>query len=111
MTINWRELTDGYNRIHGTQFRSEAHMLAGLYLKKTLAEMETILGVSTPTISSALKRHGIKVNARGNRTQHARKRLQDVPGWELRSPKFIAQKCGCSLNYAHRLKREAKEAA
>lgn len=66
MTINWKDLTNGYNRIKKAKFKTPRAMLKHLYKKEeSLDKMAAILGVSRVAMTKKMVAVGINIGPKG----------------------------------------------
>jgi hypothetical protein len=94
--INWNELTDAYNGMHGTDF-TEPEMLKHLYFKfRSLTRAAATLGVSMPTFRTRYDALGLD-RAHYHKSGDVKKTLLALPDHVIKdmTSHEIAECVGC----------------
>lgn len=63
--INWKDLREGHNRIHGTQYQTDKEMLEDLYKTKTTPQIGKILGLVHASVNTKMRKEGITLRPGG----------------------------------------------
>ena len=81
MTIDWKDITKGYNDKYNTAF-SEKQMWRELYPKNTCFELEKIFMVCPLTILERMRYCDIKIEPRGRRHPTKLDKFRTIPNHE-----------------------------
>ena len=114
MAIDWTELTEGYDRIYHTSFKSDAKLLTALLRDKSPFQISEILGVSTYALYRRLDFLEIKrSHQRGganNTLTDKRDLFLSIPEDEIAkmTAREIINKVGISSQYYYMLMKKYK---
>jgi len=81
VTINWQDITEGYNDKYNTNY-TEKQMWQEVYPKNTCFELEKLFMVSPLTIIERLRYCDIKIEPRGRRHPTKLDKFRTIPNHE-----------------------------
>ena len=81
MTIDWKDITEGYNDKYDTNY-TEKQMWRELYPKNTCLELEKIFMINPMTIIGRMRYYDIKIEPRGRRHPTKLDKFRTIPNHE-----------------------------
>jgi len=96
--IDWQELTEGYNRINGTNHETPGAMIEAVYLKhRSIDRSGEVLGVDRNTFRRAMITHGVPLVKKSTLTE----RFREIPHNRMRrmTSAEIAAELGTGMEY------------